>query len=293
MQKTAYGRQVAYFRKQLNMTQEELATKAECAVSTISRIECGVEYPQMEIFEKLNSIFEHFGFTYEELRMEKIFDFDRAKDELLSAIHEGREEVLDRKLNRFEELMNKDNIEHQQYYALGYLICMRKRGLPIEEYLDRCIELFEMGRKIPNAEDLSMMHLTKIEHMLIYEYAKSHYELGETVVAEEMLAALLENSFKANTEYHQKRCKSLSTAFARLMINKKDYHKAQECVSYVLERISRTFDSRCLMKGLTIQHEIFASNNNEEGMAIIDDFLESSQRMVNYLYVYNRNNNNN
>ena len=289
MQRKVFGKQVAYFRKKLNLTQEELATKVQCAVSTISRIECGIECPRVEIFDKITSIFEHVGFSYDELKMENILEFDKAKDELLAAIHEGREEILDRKLSRFEELMVKDNVEHQQYYALGYLICMRKRGMSVEEYLDRCIELFELGRKIPTIEDLPMLNLTKIEHMLIYEYAKSHYELGETVIAEKMLAALLENSFYANTEYHKDRCKSMSTAFAKIMLKKKDYYKAQKCMSYLFERITRSFDARNLMKGLKIQHEIFECCDNEEGMKIIDDFLESSERMFNYIYVCTRN----
>lgn len=288
MNKTVFGFQLAYFRRAANLTQEELALKAGCATSTISRIECGLEFPRLELFARLDSIFEQFGFTYEELPMNEIYDFHKAKDELLAAIHDGREEILERKLNRFEELMIKDNVEHQQYYALGYLICMRKRGMGIEEYIDRCIELFEKGRKIPKIEDLHMLHLTRIEHMIIFEYAKGHYELGELEFAEKLMSALMKYSLNRNTDYHIQRCKVISATFAKVLITKKDYCKAQKCINYLLGKIAEALDSRILYHGLQIQRELFNAANDEEGALVIDEFILASQKMVNYLHNYRK-----
>ncbi|MBE5912095.1 helix-turn-helix transcriptional regulator [Pseudobutyrivibrio sp.] len=286
MKKNVFGYQVAYFRKAYNLSQEELAEMLNCATSTISRIENGVEYPRKALFDKMVNAFENFGIAYEELPLEESFELQRAKDELLAAIHDGSEDKLQPAIEQFEVVMECDNIEHQQYYMLAKLLCMKYYGLSTREFVTRCIELFEIRRSFPKTEDIPLLHLSKIEHMIIFKYAMSHYELGENDVASEHLEGLMRNCFSHNTEFQRRRCKSLSMNFAKVMIGNREYHRAQKCVNYTLRSISENFDTKMLLHILDVQKELFGHHGNQEGEEIIDEFIKSSIRMMDYIYIY-------
>ena len=288
MDKIQFGKIIAYFRKNAGMTQDELAYKINCAPSTISRIENGKEIPKVEMFEKLNDIFASMNIHYDEIAMEEIFEFDRAKDELLEAINSGRAEELERKIDIFKKLMDENNTEHQQYYIMAYLIYMRKNGMSVEEFLDRSIALFELGRKIPQMDDLANANLTKIEHTIIYQMGIAHQKIGNDAEAEKILQGLMKQGFASTADFYKNRCESLSASLATLFVNKADYEKAEECVNYLLQKFIDSFDTRMLFQSLSLQLRLFEAEGNSEGAYCIDEFLESSQRMINYMYKYKR-----
>ena len=286
MDKKRFGIHLAHFRQQNKMTQQELAETVDCAMSTISRIENGVEYPKLSLFEKFNNVFERFGVTYEELVMEEVFEFQRAKEELLVAIHSGRAEKLERKLNRFKTLMDESNIEHKQYFILGYLAYMRKSGLTVEEFLDRIVGVFEMGRQIPKACEMENVKLTKIEHMMIYKIGMAHFEAGNEAEAIQLMEGLLKNSLKGKTDFLKKSAKAVSVSYANILIRQKRYMEAEKCMGYVLEKVVESIDSRLLFQCLFLQEELFKAKNNSKGAMLVNKFVKAAEALVNYMHHY-------
>ncbi len=286
MRKNIFGFQVAYFRREYNLSQEELAEMLDCSPSTISRIENGVEYPRKKLFEKFNAAFEDFGISYEELPLEESFELLRAKEKLLRALHDGREELLEEAMEKFIELMDENNIEHQQYCMLGQLICRRRNGLPNRVFLDMCKDLYERRRPFPNPEDLPRLHLNKIEHMIIFRYALDLHIIGDNQMAGAYLEGLMQNSFSHKTEYQRNRCESLSMNIAKIMVVQNDLLRAQKCLGYTFKSISENFDTMLLLHSLHVQKELFGSIGDFEGQEIIDEFLETSVKMMSYIHCH-------
>lgn len=283
MDKKRFGSQLAYFRKKNGMTQMQLAERVNCSLSTISRIESGLEIPKLQLFEKFNKVFESFGITYEEISMEEIFEFQRAKEELLIAIQNGRAEELDRKLMRFKELMDEDDTEHKQYYVLGYLVYMRKNGMTIEEFLDRITALFEIRRKLPKLHEISELKLSRIEYMMIYKMGLAHMSVGNDKQAMEYIKGLIICGFGGDTEYLKNRTKDVATSYAQMLIRNNQFVEAEKCINYVMERIAESTDTRLFFQSLILQEELFVARGDVEGAKLIKGFIEVAERLVNYM----------
>ncbi|WP_036977659.1 helix-turn-helix domain-containing protein [Pseudobutyrivibrio sp. MD2005] len=283
MDKKRFGSHLAYFRKKNGMTQMQLAERVNCSLSTISRLESGLEIPKLQLFEKFNKVFEGFGITYEELSMEEIFEFQRAKEELLIAIQNGRAEELDRKLMRFKELMDEEDLEHKQYYVLGYLVYMRKNGMTIEEFLDRITALFEIRRKLPKLHEISELKLSRIEYMMIYKMGLAHMSVGNDKQAMEYIKELIICGFGGDTEYLKNRTKDVATSYAQMLIRNNQFVEAEKCINYVMERIAENTDTRLFFQSLILQEKLFVARGDVEGAKLIKDFIEVAERLVNYM----------
>ena len=283
MDKKRFGSHLAYFRKKNGMTQMQLAERVNCSLSTISRLESGLEIPKLQLFEKFNKVFEGFGITYEELSMEEIFEFQRAKEELLIAIQNGRAEELDRKLMRFKELMDEEDLEHKQYYVLGYLVYMRKNGMTIEEFLNRITALFEIRRKLPKPHEISELKLSRIEYMMIYKMGLAHMSVGNDKQAMEYIKGLIICGFGGDTEYLKNRTKDVATSYAQMLIRNNQFVEAEKCINYVMERIAESTDTRLFFQSLILQEELFVVRGYVEGAKLIKDFIEVAERLVNYM----------
>ena len=283
MDKKRFGSHLAYFRKKNGMTQMQLAERVNCSLSTISRLESGLEIPKLQLFEKFNKVFEGFGITYEELSMEEIFEFQRAKEELLIAIQNGRAEELDRKLMRFKELMDEEDLEHKQYYVLGYLVYMRKNGMTIEEFLNRITALFEIRRKFPKFHEISELNLSRIEYMMIYKMGLAHMSVGNDKQAMEYIKGLIICGFGGDTEYLKNRTKDVATSYAQMLIRNNQFVEAEKCINYVMERIAESTDTRLFFQSLILQEELFVVRGDVEGAKLIKDFIEVAERLVNYM----------
>ena len=284
MNKSLFGFQLAYCRKEENISQEKLAEILECSPCTISRIENGKEYPRVELFERINGLFGHWGVNGPDIYMDDSAVLQKAQYELLTAIHEGQAEVIYRKLEAFIKLMDEENEEHQQYYSMGHLAYMRRKGMDLHEYKEKCVMVFEKRRKMPNTEDVASLKLSRIEHMILFKYAMALFEMGLADEAEKLLMSLMKNCFIFTSEYNKKRCKTISTCIAKVFLHKNDYKKAQECIGYVIGRILENLDSRMIFQILGLQQKLFESCNDPTGMKIIDDFLMSACKMINYLH---------
>ncbi len=51
------GQNIAYFRKQKNMTQEELAVKMSVTAQAVSKWECDTSYPDITVIQALSRVF--------------------------------------------------------------------------------------------------------------------------------------------------------------------------------------------------------------------------------------------
>jgi transcriptional regulator with XRE-family HTH domain len=284
MDKNKLGYQLAYCRRKEELSQEEFAEIVNCSPCTISRIENGKEYPRVELFERINYHFPHWGVNGPDIYMDDISELHKAKYELLVAIHVGRAERLVRAIRKFGNLMDENNIEHQQYYTMGAVVYMKTQGMTTEEYIRRCEDVFKLRRDIPDNNDMPKLKLTRIEHMILFQYAMAKFDVGASEEAEGILVALIKNCFEYTSEYHKRRCKSISTNVARVFYHQKEYNKAQKCVSYVLGRFADANDVRLMFQILNLQQEIFKILEDSKGEKVIDEFLIAAANMINYLY---------
>ena len=84
------GQNIAYFRKQKNMTQEELAEKMSVTAQAISKWECDTSYPDITVIQTLSKIL---GVSVTEL-LEGISTPPQLKD--------APQEIIDRRIVRIE-----------------------------------------------------------------------------------------------------------------------------------------------------------------------------------------------
>ena len=84
------GQNIAYFRKQKNMTQEELAEKMSVTAQAISKWECDASYPDITVIQTLSKIL---GVSVTEL-LEGISTPPQLKD--------APQEIIDRRIVRIE-----------------------------------------------------------------------------------------------------------------------------------------------------------------------------------------------
>ncbi|SHI95955.1 helix-turn-helix transcriptional regulator [Pseudobutyrivibrio xylanivorans] len=291
MRKTNFSTYLRWLRKEFKLTQQQLAEMVDCAISTIARLEAGKELPSRKIFMKLDSIFESFGIIYDELWMESVFGFKSARKELLNAIKNGRGEEIERKLEKFRCLMEEcegDNDEEEkrenmQYYALGHLISIRKRGLSVEQFLDEIIQTYELRRKIPDFNDLPNIKLSLIEFQILYEISEAYRVMGDVETAELICRGLLANDFDPRSPFVIDKYMEASFALARVCMTKNDYSTVKQCLEYIFSRYLSDKDTRTLLHSLMIQMDVCESFGDKKGATIIQNFLNATKELVEYM----------
>ncbi|MDC7280283.1 helix-turn-helix domain-containing protein [Butyrivibrio fibrisolvens] len=291
MQKTSFGKYLKWLRKKFKLTQQQLAEMADCAISTIARLESGVELPSRRIFMKLNSIFESIGIVYDELWMESVFGFKAARKELLNAIKKGRGEEIERKLEQFRYLMEEceeendeeEKRENMQYYALGHLISIRERGFSVEQYLDEMIQTFELRRRIPDFEDIPNIKLSQIEYQILYEMGEAYRIMGDTETAEIICRGLLANEMDPRSPFVIDKYMETSFALARVCMSKNDFATVGECLNYIFSQYVNNNDTRTILHSLMIQMEVCEQLGDKKGAKLIKDFLEATNELVGYM----------
>ncbi|SDI49240.1 Helix-turn-helix [Pseudobutyrivibrio sp. 49] len=293
MHKTSFGKYLRWLRKEFKLTQQQLAEMVDCATSTIARLESGMELPSRRIFMKLNRIFESIGIIYDELWMESVFGFKAARKELLNAIKKGRGDEIERKLEIFRYLMeeceeesdDEEKRENIQYYALGHLISIRKRGLSVEQYLDEMIQTFELRRRIPDFKDIPNIKLSQIEFQLLYEMGEAYRILGDVETAEIICKGLLANEIDSRSPFIIDKYLETSFALARVCMTKNDYSMVKHCLEYIFSRYLKDKDTRTLYHSLMLQLEVCESLGDNKGADLINNFLKASKDLVRYMDV--------
>ncbi|MBR5636175.1 MAG: helix-turn-helix transcriptional regulator [Pseudobutyrivibrio sp.] len=283
MNKIILGFQLAYHRKLRNWSQEHLAEIVECASCTISRIERGKQYPRVELYEKLCNVFNDWVVDGADVFMDDVSKLQTAKTDLLIAIHSGCHEKIERVLNHFGAVMDSENIEHQQYNLIAALVCLREKGVTIKEFKEKCVRIFERRRRVPKVEDIPKLRLSRIEHMILCQYAWAYFEEGYFNEAEAILKALLKNCFTFNNLFNRKRCISLSTNIAKISYCKKNFEAVHECVGFLIYNFVNSNDAKNIRDCLELLEKIYIEEGNEEAAEIVRSFRDSSARMINYL----------
>lgn len=291
MRKTNFSTYLRWLRKVFRLTQQQLAELLDCAISTIARLETGKELPSRKLFMKLDSIFESFGIIYDELWMESVFGFKSARKELLKAIKNGRGEEIERKLEKFRILMDEcegendeeEKRENMQYYALGHLISMRKKGLSVEQFLDEIIQTFELRRKIPDFHDLPNIKLSQIEFQILYEISEAYRVMGDVETAELICRGLLANDFDPRSPFVVDKYMEASFALARVCMTKNDYSTVKQCLEYIFSRYLSDKDTRTLLHSLMIQKDVCESVGDKKGATIINNFLDATKELIEYM----------
>ena len=310
----SFGSYMKWLRKQKNLTQLDVSLMANCALPTISRIENGDELVGKKLFDKLNEIFEGFGMSYDELTMEKIFRFKQARQELLKALKNGRQEDIENKLNTLQaymeskddlsdrikrkkkqrkakdevkdwEMINYDSCDEvdKQYFVLAHLVHSRRKGLPLEQFLNEAIGIFELRRKIPRYEDIPKVKITDIEYELFFIIAKTHMALGDDKNAEIIFKGLLNNKGYVDSPKIKERFIEISEVMARLFMARKDYGRVNECLTFIFGEYISMSDTRIIYRSLCLQAEICQVNGDNNGVEMIDKFLIATENLMSHM----------
>ena len=92
------GQNIAYFRKQKNMTQEELAEKMSVTAQAVSKWECDTSYPDITTIQALSKVL---GISVTEL-LDGI--------QTPAQINDAPQEIIDRRIVRIEVQADKTKI---------------------------------------------------------------------------------------------------------------------------------------------------------------------------------------
>lgn len=174
------GKFIKEFRERKNISQEDL-TENLCAVSTLSRIERGIQYPSRTLLE---AFFNRLGYANTNIRLPlSTPDFKRSvlEYEIMSIASRGDPSFIDL-LPEYKNVKDEMDILETQFYS--FFTALHKtmtKSCPTEEILNDFLEVIHItfsSYKID--DDISKHLLTKIELMTLLNIARTKYYLGET-----------------------------------------------------------------------------------------------------------------
>lgn len=174
------GKFIKEFRERKNISQEDLSENL-CSVSTLSRIERGIQFPSRSLLEAL---FSRLGYTNTNIQLPlSTPDFKRSvlEYEIISLAARTDTSFID----LLEEYKNvtpeMDTLETQFYNFLTILYKSIKRACPNEEILEDFLKTLRITLSDYKISDKITHHLlTKTELMLLMNIARTEYFQGET-----------------------------------------------------------------------------------------------------------------
>lgn len=282
----AFGQYLACLRKEMKWTQAQLAEKVNCAWTTISRIENGHELPCKRLFMEFNRVFESIGIIYDELDMENLFEYRKARKELLKAVQNGRVEEVERKLEKFYNTMEKSTEiekEEEQYILLAHLIIKRKHGLGDEIFYRELQYIYRLRREVPNVEDIHRLRLSKLEYVVLILMAEVHMSKGALEAAEKILHGLMANKLDKRSPYIREKCKEISVLLAKINLMKGEYDTSNQLLEYVFNEYFDCTDFRTLYHSLITLEELCEKDEDGEGVKIVNEYLQVTQRLMGYM----------
>ncbi|WP_167511328.1 helix-turn-helix domain-containing protein [Pseudobutyrivibrio xylanivorans] len=284
MAKIGFGGYLQKLREQKKWTQAFLAEKVDCMPSTISRIENEHEFPEIKLLKKFNGAFERMGIEFNAVTMEELFGFKKARVELLMAIRKRREEEIERKLDKFQKVMDKNDTEDMQYFVLAHLIFCRKNGMTVEAFLDKSIEVYEMCRCLPDFEDIPMLTLTPIEYEILFIMGESYMISGKKETAELIFDGLFKNSKNNITPFAPEKLLEISAIMARVCLMKNDYDKTDNFLKFIFDEFINKVETRMLFNALFIKSELCKAIDDDKGAILVDSYLDSVQLLMDYMH---------
>lgn len=181
--KIIFGQMIDYFRKQNNLTMEELGQKLGKATSSISRWVSGERYPKIEEIEQIANFFNTdiytliFGFNYnEDSKSDLLTVYNQLADIRKHKVYSYAQQQLDEQ--------NSNLNEHRSIYLVG----SSAAGLPLD-YGDLDAELIDLSN-IPAKADKAIhikgdsMEPKIANNSIIFYHEQPTLEIGEIGIFE-------------------------------------------------------------------------------------------------------------
>ena len=70
---------------------------------------------------------------------------------------------------------------------------------------------------------------------------------------------------------------------ASLLLDRKDFKGAYECLSFIFGEYISSFDTQVIYSALKVQHEYCQRNNDDDGVKIIDNFFISTDNLMTHM----------
>lgn len=181
--KIIFGQMIDYFRKQNNLTMEELGQKLGKATSSISRWVSGERYPKIEEIEQIANFFNTdiytliFGFNYnEDSKSDLLTVYNQLTDIRKHKVYSYAQQQLDEQTDNLNE--------HRSIYLVG----SSAAGLPLD-YGDLDAELIDLYN-IPKKADKAIhikgdsMEPKIANNSIIFYHEQPTLEIGEIGIFE-------------------------------------------------------------------------------------------------------------
>ena len=181
--KIIFGQMIDYFRRQNNLTMEELGQKLGKAKSSISRWISGERYPKIEEIEQIANFFNTdiytliFGFNYnEDSKSDLLTVYNQLADIRKHKVYSYAQQQLDEQ--------NSNLNEHRSIYLVG----SSAAGLPLD-YGDLDAELIDLSN-IPAKADKAIhikgdsMEPKIANNSIIFYHEQPTLEIGEIGIFE-------------------------------------------------------------------------------------------------------------
>ncbi|MCT7838730.1 MAG: XRE family transcriptional regulator [Lactobacillus iners] len=181
--KIIFGQMIDYFRRQNNLTMEELGQKLGKAKSSISRWVSGERYPKIEEIEQIAIFFNTdiytliFGFNYnEDSKSDLLTVYNQLTDIRKHKVYSYAQQQLDEQTDNLNE--------HRSIYLVG----SSAAGLPLD-YGDLDAELIDLSN-IPKKADKAIhikgdsMEPKIANNSIIFYHEQPTLEIGEIGIFE-------------------------------------------------------------------------------------------------------------
>lgn len=181
--KIIFGQMIDYFRRQNNLTMEELGQKLGKATSSISRWVSGERYPKIEEIEQIANFFNTdiytliFGFNYnEDSKSDLLTVYNQLTDIRKHKVYSYAQQQLDEQTDNLSE--------HRSIYLVG----SSAAGLPLD-YGDLDAELIDLSN-IPKKADKAIhikgdsMEPKIANNSIIFYHEQPTLEIGEIGIFE-------------------------------------------------------------------------------------------------------------
>ena len=280
----SYGGYLAKARKRAKLTQEKLAEMTNCATCTISRIETGEHHPQEKTFKAVDEALGRYGLEYDELTIEELSAARKVANRLLDAIHMGRTDEIDLALMKYQGVMDPDDLTHMQYYLFTNLVLARKRGMTPEEFIEECVEVYQLTAAFPGYDEIAFINLRKIEFVILMKIALAYIEIEELLMARKIMTGLIRNQFDSQSSFRKDRCQFLLHLMAKIHIEEDDYDKTHALLKDIFNEILRNKKYRVLYLNLLVEQQICIAYGDKEGEILLDDFFLASKKLMEHIY---------
>ena len=145
MKEVIFGEEIRRVRLERGLTQERLS-EGICSPSTLSRIENGSQVPSRRTFQLLMERLDGPDYSYAHFLSPIEYQRERIKEEIIEAIEYRQVDRMKDLLGEMEDLLEGGDRKLTQFFEMSKLVCYEMCGASRQNYVDRCLQILEMGR---------------------------------------------------------------------------------------------------------------------------------------------------